>query len=311
MPQSAEAILMIRPSGFGLNPETTRDNEFQSTIEGNQPPSDRILQSFDSLVSVLRANEVRVEVWQEPPGSPFPDAVFPNNWLSTHENGAVCLYPLMPSSRRGECRAGVIEWIAEQGYQITEVVDFRKEVAGGEFLEGTGSLVLDRDSRLAFASISERTNQSLVMKWCERFEYRPVVFHTLMHSSRLPVYHTNVLLSIGTTWAVVCPEVIASADERAMVMNAIEATGRVIIPISLSQLKHFCGNVLELLNRKGERLLIISDRALSALTIEQRARIGHHARLIHADVPHFEELGGGSVRCMMAELFLPRVNFSD
>lgn len=305
--QSTPSILMIRPSGFGPNAETASDNEFQTPVEvENDRVETEALCEFDGMVQGLREAGVGVYVWNEPPDSPFPDALFPNNWLSTDREGQVFLYPMKPESRRGECRPEVLSFLIEQGFVLKSVYDLRSFQTEKYFLEGTGSLVLDHVQRIAFAAISERTSAELTASWCENNGYRPVIFHTRMPVSGMPVYHTNVIMSIGTTWAVVCPDTISSADERAAVMNALSASGRMILPITITQVAQFCGNILEVRNAENDCLIILSSTAYNGFTPDDRARLAHHTRLLPVDIGTIEKTGGGSARCMIAELFLPR-----
>jgi hypothetical protein len=300
--QSTSSILMVRPSAFAYNAETATDNRFQV---GDVPEKVGVLARFDAMVDDLRKAGVDVYVWNEPAGSQCPDAVFPNNWVTFHASGEVLLYPMKARSRRAERRAEVLEFVRSQGFALGPVTDLSHSENAGRFLEGTGSLVLDHLTRTAYAAISERTDVSLVREWCRRMAYEPVIFHSELRNA--PVYHTNVILSIGTTWAVACPDAIVHAEERALVLNSLESSGKMILAITPFQVEQFCGNLLEVRTRANEPLIVSSNAAFDAFTPEQRIALAHHAQLIHPDVSVIEAQGGGSVRCMMAEIFSPRV----
>lgn len=296
---------MVRPSSFGFNPETAADNVFQQPVEGLS--AGHALAEFDALVSSLTSAGVVVEQWQEPPGSGCPDALFPNNWVSFAEDGRVVLYPMMAPSRRLERRPEAIRSLQQQGYSISAWTDLTAGESKGVYLEGTGSLVLDHIHRMAYASVSERTHPSMVEQWCEMMGYEPVLFHSSMGG--VPVYHTNVILSIGTTWAVLCPDAIAHAEERSLVCSALESTGRMVLHVTPEQVRSFAANILELADNEGGYLVACSGSAWRALTAGQRTALEHHARLVPAEIPTIERFGGGSVRCMLAEVFLPRVKY--
>jgi hypothetical protein len=299
--QSTSSILMVRPSAFSYNAETATDNRFQV---GNAPPQTGALARFDAMVEELRKAGVDVYVWEEPDGSQCPDAVFPNNWVTFHPSGEVVLYPMKALSRRAERRIEVLDFLRSHGFVLGPVTDISHSETAGRFLEGTGSLVLDHLTHTAYAAISERTDVSLVLEWCERLAYEPLLFHSELRNA--PVYHTNVIMSIGTTWAVVCPDAILHSEERALVLNSLESSGKMVLPITPSQATHFCGNVLEVRTRSNEAVIVCSDAAYAAFTPEQRIALSHHGQLIHPDVSVIETQGGGSVRCMMAEIFSPR-----
>ncbi len=298
--QSTSSILMVRPSAFAYNPETATDNRFQA---GNAPDQSGALTQFDAMVKDLREAGVDVYVWVEPAGSHCPDAVFPNNWVTFHASGEAVLYAMKAPSRRAERRMEVLEFLRSQGFQIGPVTDISHSETAGRYLEGTGSLVLDHLTRTAYAAFSERTDGTLVREWCGRMAYEPVLFHSELRNA--PVYHTNVILSIGTTWAVVCPDAIVHSEERSLLLNSLESSGKMILAITPLQAAQFCGNVLEVRTRADEPVIVCSDAAFRAFTSEQRASLSHHGELIHPDVSVIETQGGGSVRCMMAEIFSP------
>jgi len=309
--QSTAHFLMVRPSAFGYNADTAVDNVFQSAASDEAGVVVRTAQEeFDGMVKVLRAKGVIVHVWEEPVEDKLPDAVFPNNWFSAHSSGAMIYYPLKAPTRRGERRAGVRDFLLEEGFDIQSVLDFSSSERNGKFLEGTGSLVLDHINSLAFACCSERTDPALLVDWCATMNYRPVMFTAYTRSGidEHPIYHTNVMLAIGTTWALICPEVIRDADERAAVLNALEGSGRAVILLSEKQVWEYCGNALEVASAEGDKLIVMSERAVRALDEMQVERLLHHAEIVPVRIDTIERIGGGSARCMLAELFFPMRN---
>jgi hypothetical protein len=291
---------MIEPIGFRSNPETIADNAFQRPPGDESPQALEIAarEEFARLRGALEARGVAV-VWR--PASAdreSPDAVFPNNWCSTHAGGKLVLYPMMAPSRRRERRQEVVDALRER-YPM--IVDLTVYEADGRFLEGTGSLVIDERSGIVYASESPRTDRWLVHEWAQRMGYDPVVFRATDAGGR-PIYHTNVVMSVGCEWAVVCADAIDPRD-RSEVLASLAETGHQTVFVSLEQMAAFCGNVLELENETGARLVVMSDRAFDAFTDEQRATLSAYAELVHADLATIETHGGGSARCMLAELY--------
>ncbi|HYO47405.1 MAG TPA: arginine deiminase-related protein [Gemmatimonadota bacterium] len=296
---SARRVLMIEPIGFRSNPETIGDNAFQRPPGDESPQAIEIAarEEFARLRDALESRGVEVE-WRPAHGNrEAPDAVFPNNWFSTHAGGTLVLYPMRSPSRRLERRAEIVDALRER---YPELIDLTAHEAEDRFLEGTGSLVIDERSRIVYASESPRTDRRLVEEWAERFELDPVIFRATDAEGR-PIYHTNVVMSLGSEWAVVCAEAIDPLD-RPEVLATLAETGHETMDISLQQMEAFCGNVLELENDGGEKLVVMSDRAFYAFTDEQRAALGARAELVHADLTTIETHGGGSARCMLAEL---------
>jgi hypothetical protein len=296
----ARRVLMIEPIGFRSNPETVADNAFQRPPGDESPQALEIAarEEFARLRDALQSRGVEV-VWRPAAADRgSPDAVFPNNWCSTHEGGKLILYPMMAPSRRRERREEIVDALRER---YPDVVDLTLHEADGRFLEGTGSLVIDERSGIVYASESPRTDRRLVHEWAQRMGYEPIVFRATDAGGR-PIYHTNVVMSVGSEWSVVCADAIDPLD-RAEVLASLAETGHQTLLISLQQMAAFCGNVLELENDKGEKLVVMSDRALHAFTDEQRAAIEAHATLVHADLTAIETHGGGSARCMLAELY--------
>ena len=301
--QSASAVVMIRPSRFYPNPETAMDNAFQQETAGRS--ADSIAQEaraeFDRAVAVLTEAGIRVHVFEDLPTPPKPDAVFPNNWFSTHRDGRVALYPMFTPSRRAERRLDLIDRLREE-YCVTGVADYSPYEERGLFLEGTGALVLDQIHRLAYVSLSRRADREPLEKFCADFDYEPITFESIGADER-PIYHTNVMMCLGTGFALVGLEMIRDRTQRRKVRERLEATGKTIIELSRDQIEGFAGNALELQNEDA-RLLVLSTRAADQLRAEQRTTIERFARLLPLSLPTIE-LAGGSARCMMATIHLP------
>lgn len=301
--QSARAVLMVRPHGFHPNPETAADNAFQQAI--NPTESSAVARAaeeeFDRAVETLRAAEVTVHVIADTPEPSKPDAVFPNNWFSTHHDGRVAFYPMHSPARRRERRPEVVEELRKH-YRVTDVVDYSLGEKVNQFLEGTGSLVLDFAGRVAYASLSQRTHPLMVDRFCADFGFTPVKFRSATADGRA-VYHTNVIMCIGSKFALVGLPLIADPEERQTVQDALAASGREVIELRAQQISEYAGNALELDNGRG-RLLVLSSRAQASLSEEQRAALARHVRLIPLELPTIE-LAGGSARCMLAAIHLP------
>jgi len=301
--QSANTVVMIRPSRFYPNPETALDNAFQQEAvqEAPQVISTKAQIEFDRAVGALAAAGVTVHVYDDTPAPEKPDAVFPNNWFSTHHDGRIALYPMYTPSRRAERRSDLISRLQEL-YRVSDVVDYSPFEKRGLYLEGTGSLVLDHLHRLAYVSLSRRSDREPLQKFCADFDYEPVTFESIGTDGR-PIYHTNVMLCLGTQFALVGLEMITNRAQRESVRSRLEATGRTIIPLTREQIENFAGNALELHNEQN-KLLVLSTRAAAHLRDEQRATIERFARLLPLALPIIE-LAGGSARCMMATVHLP------
>ena len=304
--QAAPAVLMIRPANFGANPETAPSNAFQKNAETGAGIQARALAEFDALAAALMAAGVQVEVFEDRPEPVTPDAVFPNNWVSFHADGSAWLYPLLAQNRRWERRADILDALhRERGYTLSEVRDLSHAELDGRFLEGTGSLVLDRVNKLAYAGLSPRTDSRMLQEWAKRAGYETLAFHARDTKGR-PIYHTNVMLCIGAKFAVVCLDSIADAGQRARVQQRLADTGHEVVAISPYQMESFAGNMLEILGRGGRSVLAMSGRAERALNPGQRAVLEKHARIIAVPIDTIEDCSGGSVRCMMAEIHLPK-----
>ncbi len=300
--QSARAVVMIRPSHFFPNPETAQDNAFQQEA-GAEPAAAlaaRALGEFDEAVKHLRGAGVTVDLFEDTPAPVKPDAVFPNNWFSTHPDGRIALYPMYTPSRRAERRRDIVESL-RQRYVVTEVVDYSSFEERGLFLEGTGSLVLDYVHRLAYVSLSRRADRAPLEKFCADFDFEPVTFESTSADGRA-IYHTNVMMCLGTNFALVGLEMIPDPAQRQTVQRRLEASGREIVPLSPSQIENFAGNALELQGEEG-KVLVLSARALAHLGETERATIERVARLLPLELPTIE-MAGGSARCMLAAIHL-------
>ncbi len=304
--QTTSRILMIRPAAFGPNADTLATNSFQGKPIGNpEQIHSQALAEFDVFVGRMRQYGIEVFVFEDTLDPPTPDAIFPNNWFSTHSDGTVVMYPMQPRSRRGERRPDLFDSLAEDHFfQIARFIDFTDGESAGLFLEGTGSLVLDRLGCIGYAALSARTRAPVLERFAGAFEYEIVSFRA---SDRgLPIYHTNVMLSLGRTFAVLAEETIDDPAERELVKSKLREGGRRIIRISREQCRAFAGNVLELKNGKGEPIIVLSAQAWGALDERSQAKLKEHGQILTAKIPTIEQFGGGSVRCMIAELFLPK-----
>lgn len=302
-PQSTQQVLMIRPVRFAGNEQTAASNRFQDLSAPGDVQA-QALAEFDSLVMGLRAAGVTVHVLDDTPEPHTPDSIFPNNWLSCHADGTVVLYPMLAPNRRLERRMDVLQQLSAQGLRITQIIDLSAHEADDKFLEGTGSLVLDRAHRMAYACLSPRTDLDVLGDFAQRLDYELVTFDAV-DANGVPIYHTNVLLCVGTHFAVLCTEVIA-AHEQAAVLHALRSTGHEVIEISTAQMQRFAGNMLELRTERGDPCLALSQCAYDSLDVSQVEQLQRLAgQLVVAAIPTIERLGGGSVRCMLAEVFLP------
>ena len=306
--QLASAVVMIRPVRFESNPMTAASNRFQGRNEGSAAEQQQAAQrEFDALATTLRRNGIEVIVVDDTPEPHTPDSIFPNNWISTHADGRVVLYPMEAENRRSERRLDIVEHLQEHcGRQVTEVVDLTAHEAAGHFLEGTGSLVLDRVNRVAYACLSSRTQLDPLGDFAQRLGYDVVAFDAVDRDG-VPIYHTNVLMSVGEEIAVICDEAIPRNDQREAVLARLHASGHEIVSLSYAQLEAFAGNMLELRNGDGERVLAMSQQAFASLGEEQLGVLDADARLVVVDIGNIESAAGGSVRCMLAEVHLPLV----
>ncbi len=309
--QSADLLLMIRPASFRMNEQTAVNNAYQRHAEEGVDTVAMAQAEFDGLVEQLRSHGIVVCVQEDDAERDTPDALFPNNWVSFHRDGRVGLYPMFAVNRRRERREDLLMRLAtDHGRHIEEFVDFTEFEDHQVFLEGTGSLILDRIHNVAYASLGPRTDAQAAQHFCDAFGYDLVSFTACQTSgdTSAPIYHTNVMLAIGTQWAVVCDEIIVDDAERQAVLQALTDSGRTPIRITAEQVNGFAGNVLEVRNPNGDTFIAMSSAAHSAFTPDQRDTLSSLATLVHAPIPTIEHLGGGSVRCMLAEVFLPPVD---
>lgn len=308
--QTASTVLMIRPVRFGFNEETALTNSFQSAIPqlATNQIQDLALLEFDNFVQKLQQHEVDVLVVEDTPYPHTPDSIFPNNWLSTHQNGTVATYPMKTPNRRAERREDIIAALSDKfGFTVNKREHFETNETTGTILEGTGSLVLDRVHRIAYASVSERTNPELTMEWVKRMNYQTAVLFSAYDTKGL-IYHTNVVMCVGEGFAVLGSHAIANTRERLHVMQQLENTGHEIIEVSNEQLlNHYAGNMLQLRSKQGERILVLSQQAYDSLDYRQiKALLRHNDLLLPIPIHVIETIGGGSVRCMLCEVFLKK-----
>lgn len=308
--QLTQHILMIRPAQFRMNEQTVINNYFQ--ISPALPPADVInkaQEEFDNFVDVLMAKGVQVTVVQDTEDPDTPDALFPNNWVSFHADGTVALYPMFAENRRLERREAILELLEEGGFIIDQVMDYTTAEDAGVFLEGTGSLILDRVHNKAYCALSTRADEELFIEFCEDFEYTPVIFKAFqtVGQKRLSIYHTNVMMCLAESFAVICLDSIDNTKERKAVLAHLKEDGKEIIAISEDQMHHFAGNMLQVLGDNNTPYLVMSTSAFKSLNSNQLVKIAQHCEIIHSDLHTIETAGGGSARCMMAEVFLPRI----
>ena len=302
--QTADAVLMIRPAGFSSNAETSGTNHFQVTVQASHGIAAAARREFDALSAALAAAGIRVHAFAGETRVHLPDEVFPNNWVSLHADGTAVLYPLLAPSRRRERRPELLETLREHhGYRLERVVDLTPFEKSGAFLEGTGSLVLDRVQRLAYACRSPRTHEAALEEFGRRLDYEIVAFDAVDRGGR-PIYHTNVLMSVGSTFAAICTSAITEVAERRRVLDRLEQD-REIVDLTFEQMHSFAGNMLALAGRGGE-VIALSSAARAALTRDRIATLERHGKLVAAPIATIEKYGGGSVRCMLAEVHLPK-----
>jgi hypothetical protein len=309
MERIASTILMIRPVHFYLNEETAKNNYFQNVNDSisHELSQNKALEEFDNMVDKLRSHGIEVIVIEDTIEPSTPDSIFPNNWVSFHRDGSVGIYPMFAPNRRKERRKEIFDMLKETYHKnLTEIVDFTTFEEENKFLEGTGSLVIDRYSLTAYAALSGRTHPDLVDKFCARFGYEAVKFvaYQSIGTKRLPIYHTNVMMCIGDSFAVICLDSIDDQQERKNVVQHLTNTGKEIISISEQQTHQFAGNMLQLANENGERFIVMSSAAFHSLNEDQLSSLEKYGKCIHSDLTTIETLGGGSARCMIAEIFL-------
>ncbi len=306
--QTTNTVLMIEPIAFGFNAQTAENNYFQVNSE-NAETQGKALKEFKGFVEKLKAKGINVIIVKDTLEPQTPDSIFPNNWVSFGADAKAVLYPMFAQNRRDERRPEILEAVKSAGFKIDEVDDWSGYEKENIFLEGTGSIIFDHDYRLAYGSVSLRLDEELFRTYCKKIGYRPVVFHSFQTADdqRLPIYHTNVMMCIADQFAVICLDSIDDKQERKLVAETILSTGKELIEISEEQMQNFAGNMLQLHNEKGQTSLIMSQTAYQSLSKEQITRIEKYSEIIFADLNTIEVNGGGSARCMLAEVFLPRI----
>jgi hypothetical protein len=309
MNQITDSILMIRPVNFRMNEETAVNNYFQEKINlDNAHVNEQAQKEFDDFVQRLRAADISVTVVSDIKENNTPDSIFPNNWISFHQDGTVVLYPMFAENRRRERREDILDTLEQEGFLITQIIDYTAAEKEHIFLEGTGSLLLDRVHKKAYCALSPRANEDLLIEFCEDFEYTPVMFQAYqsVRRKRLPIYHTNVMMALAEKQAIICLDAIDNKKEKELVVSHLKEDGKELIVITEEQMHQFAGNMLQLKNKNEERFMIMSQAAYQSLQKEQISAIEKHSKIIYSDLHIIETCGGGSARCMMAEIFLPR-----
>ena len=291
---------MVRPARFAFNEETAQNNYFQQP-SGSESVAEKALEEFDTFVRLLRANDVDVTVVQDSPEPWTPDSIFPNNWFSSHLTGELVLYPMFAPNRRQERKRKVLELLRRK-MNHRKVVDLTPWEEEGEFLEGTGSMIFDRDRGVAYCCRSPRTSEKVLAEFCSRMNYDALLFDAVDAQGNA-IYHTNVMMEVGTQVAVICLEAIRDEGEQRKVVSRLTAAGKIIVEITLDQMNHFAGNMLEIKSRGGEPLMVMSSSARKALTPDQERTIATFTRILSSDLGTIEANGGGSARCMVAEIF--------
>lgn len=308
MQQTTNTILMVRPASFRMNEQTAVNNYYQQELAGMLPATinAKAQQEFDAFVLKLRAMKVDVIVVEDTKTPDTPDALFPNNWISFHENGDVAIYPMFAKNRRLEKREDVLEILEEKGFEIKNVIDYSEAEDEGVFLEGTGSMILDRVNSKAYCALSPRADEELFIEFCEDFEYTPVIFtaNQTVNGKREAIYHTNVMMSVAETFAVVCLDAIDDKKEKKELVKQLKSDKKEVIAITEKQVQQFAGNMLQVRSVNNELFLVMSTSAYNSLTVQQVKTIEKHCKILHSSLETIETCGGGSARCMMAEIFL-------
>jgi hypothetical protein len=310
MNQTTNSILMIRPVAFRMNEQTAVNNYYQKVLDGLSPETvnEKALKEFDDFVAKLRKVGVNVVVVDDTIEPNTPDSIFPNNWISFHENGDVVLYPMFAENRRAERREDILDILEDEGFEINEIMDYTSAEEDNIFLEGTGSLLLDRENGKAYCALSPRADEELMIEFCEDFELSPIIFEAFqtVNGERKLIYHTNVMMCLGDTFAVICADCIDDKKERKMVLDSLRRDDKEVILITEEQVNNFAGNMLEVKGKNNERYLVMSESAYKSLTKKQIGQLEAHVEIIHSSLDTIEACGGGSARCMMAEIFLPK-----
>ncbi len=312
MNQITNTVLMIRPVQFRMNEQTAVNNYYQQKTEGLTPENanQKAQQEFDGFVERLRSVGVNVIVVEDTKDSDTPDSIFPNNWISFHENAEVVLYPMFAENRRLERREDILDIVEENGFVIDEINDYTSAEEDNIFLEGTGSMILDRENGKVYAALSPRADEELIIEFCEDNDMQPVIFeaYQTVDGERLPIYHTNVMMSVAETFAILCADSIDDKQERKLVINNLKEDGKEVILITEEQVSRFAGNMLQVAGKAGQLYMVMSTQAYESLTDAQIKSIEKHCAILHAPLYTIEACGGGSARCMLAEVFLPKVD---
>ena len=305
--QTTDTVLMIEPIAFGYNAQTAENNYFQ-VEQKDSDIQQKALSEFNNFVEKLRSKGINVITVKDTLEPHSPDSIFPNNWVSFHKDGKVVLYPMFAPNRRVERREDILETIKNKGFEIAEVDDFSHFENDDKFLEGTGSMIFDHDHKIAYGSVSLRLDEELFRKFCAKFGFTPVVFHSFQNvgDQRLPIYHTNVMMCVADQFVVICLDCIDDEMEREKVQEVIKVSEKELIEISEDQMQQFAGNMLQVRNAEGKTFLVMSETAYKSLTAEQISKIEKYSEIIYSDLHTIEVNGGGSARCMLAEVFLPK-----
>lgn len=310
MKQITNSILMIRPVAFRMNEQTAVNNYYQKVLDGLTPANvnAKAQEEFDTFVQKLKMVGVDVTVVDDTLTPDTPDSIFPNNWISFHENGDVAMYPMFAENRRAERREDILDLLEEKGFQLNDIVDYTSAEEDDIFLEGTGSLLLDRANGKAYCALSPRADEELMIEFCEDFDMGPVIFEAFqtVDGERKLIYHTNVMMCLGETFAVICADCIEDKSERKQVLQSLKEDGKEIILITEAQVNNFAGNMLQLKGTDDKSYLVMSKSAHESLTKAQITTIEKHATILSSSLDTIEACGGGSARCMMAEIFLPK-----
>lgn len=299
-------VLMVRPASFRANEQTAANNHYQKQTALTAAQSLLQAQSeFDTLASCLRMNNIKVTVVQDTLTPDTPDALFPNNWFALLGKGQLVLFPMFAENRRAERSNRIFEALSKVGYEVMHTVDYSVYEQKQQFLEGTGSMVLDHQHNIAYCALSARADAHLFHLFCEAFNFKPVVFHAFqtVGTARLLIYHTNVMMVVAPAFALVCLDAVDDPMERALLQDSLTFSGKIVIPLTEKQLTQFAGNMLALTAIDGTALLVMSTRAYDALTTKQLLQLQQYVKLVHSPIPTIEDLGGGSVRCMLAEIY--------
>ena len=312
MQQTTNTILMIRPIGFRMNEQTAVNNYYQKVLDNLLPASvnKKAQEEFDQYADKLSSYGINVVVVSDTKEFDTPDSIFPNNWISFHQDGTVGLYPMFAENRRLERREDVLDELESKGFLINDIIDYTSAEEDDVFLEGTGSLLLDRVNRKAYCALSPRADEDLVIEFCEDFEYTPVIFtaNQTVNGRREAIYHTNVMMCLAETFAVICLDSIDDKKERKNVLKHLKEDGKQVIDITENQVNNFAGNMLQVRGKENQLFLVMSQAAYDSLTKQQIVQIEKHCPIISSSLDTIEACGGGSARCMMAEVFLPQAN---